>query len=489
MSDHGLFFIESAGAQMKFLLILLVYSGLALASGRTVGNGGDVVFCQGKEGQQSFELLDFYEGRVLRGLKMDLGGSELSVEEKIDKALIRLSRVSPKRAAQYRHQAFTFFSESLFLSDVGLVDVPDSGHIVLPKNCQILQIANQSEPLYPEDRRYVIDKDIWDQLDSDNKVGLILHEIVYREAIAIGHINSISTRLLNSNMTSLRIESMNVQQYTEFLQDLGFTTNTVQGIDVVLNDPQKVNPVFSPHGILLFASVSSAAALDWEGQNLRLRDSVEFYDSGALKKAFLLGIQTVSWLQQEVSLGPYEMSFFPDGKLRALTVDKPVRWASRWVDLVLRSSLRWSSTGNFFQGQVVKGRVWLRDQWVEIKNLAVFHELGMAKEVEFVTPQLMMWNGQRLEWRGRIELNPHGDVINGFLNDTTTEIFTHGSKVSFKAYYPVSFFEDGHEVKSGCLGRTLFIPREWGGPVKYGPGQIIHWDEHGQVRVDENKSC
>jgi hypothetical protein len=474
---------------MIFWMSVLLSSGLAFASGRTVGNGGDVVSCKGSDGTNSLELLDYYEGRVLRGLKVDLGGADVSIDEKLDLALTRLERVSPRRAASYRQQVKSFISETLFLDDVDLVDVPDSGHIILPKNCKILQIANQSEPLYPEDRRFVIDRTLWNQLDKDNQAGLILHEVVYREAISIGHVNSISARLLNSNMTSLRIILMSLQEYTEFLENLGFTTNNIQGIDVVLNDPKKENPFFSPEGVLKFAWVSPKATLDWENQKIHLRDSVEFDDAGHIKKVFLLGVQVVDWLGQLISLGPYEMTFFPDGKLRTVTVNDSLHWISAWADLVLTSSLRWSSTGNFYQGQVVRGQILRRDHWIEIKNFAVFHEAGMAREIELLAPQKIPWKGQNLGWQGRIELNANGDVINGFLDESTTDILTHGSKVSFKRYYPVIFFDDAHEVKSGCLGQRLYWPTPRGIPVKYEPGVIINWDKQGQIQIDPNKSC
>src|SRR5690606_18925272 len=44
---------------------------------------------------------------------------------------------------------------------------------------------------------FLVDKDLWEELDNDNKVALIFHEIIYAEAISYGHLNSLMTRSLN----------------------------------------------------------------------------------------------------------------------------------------------------------------------------------------------------------------------------------------------------------------------------------------------------
>src|SRR5688572_6660468 len=77
-----------------------------------VGNGGDAVVCtKGSfschEGDCSrprpaAELLDIYEARDLRKFEIDLGGTELSVAQKLDRVLARLAVVDPWRAGKYR---------------------------------------------------------------------------------------------------------------------------------------------------------------------------------------------------------------------------------------------------------------------------------------------------------------------------------------------------------------------------------------------------
>src|SRR5689334_11226429 len=74
------------------------------------GNGGDVVFCRGENGKLSATLLDYYEAHS-RDIKLDLGGPELSVRQKVDLVLDRLSAHSPKRVEAYKQRAEPFISD------------------------------------------------------------------------------------------------------------------------------------------------------------------------------------------------------------------------------------------------------------------------------------------------------------------------------------------------------------------------------------------
>ncbi|MBY0414797.1 MAG: hypothetical protein K2Q18_11550, partial [Bdellovibrionales bacterium] len=74
---------------MKNLLCLvcMIY-GTALYAGngdgsRTVGNGGDVIKCPESPTAYSYKILDWYEGSVIRSLNLDLGVTELSLEDKL----------------------------------------------------------------------------------------------------------------------------------------------------------------------------------------------------------------------------------------------------------------------------------------------------------------------------------------------------------------------------------------------------------------------
>ena len=98
-----------------------------------------------------------------------------------------------------------------------LVDIPDSGHIATPHGCEIVQIAVQKEPEFPDEKTFTISKDLWDHqaLDERSKAGLILHEVIYQKALKSSHTDSIKTRYLTSFLTSTKFVPEAVGQYID----------------------------------------------------------------------------------------------------------------------------------------------------------------------------------------------------------------------------------------------------------------------------------
>lgn len=226
-------------ATLIFLTSAFFFSSMrsnTLASendGRVVGNGGSGIVCRKSRSvppwsnpwnghPESVELLDFYEGRLLRGLTLHLGSDQLSLLEKVDLVLSRLTRVSPKRSERYRNQARDFFWDALLLSNETLVSVPDTFHLTVPKDCTVEQIAIQREPRFPEDKRYLINKELWDAMNLEHQTGLVLHEIIYREAIGVGQKDSVNTRYFLSRLVSSETPFENEKDFTDFLTLIGF---------------------------------------------------------------------------------------------------------------------------------------------------------------------------------------------------------------------------------------------------------------------------
>ena len=191
-------------------------SGVSLA-GHEVGNGGDAIVCRSPDnGIRTAELLDIYEARELRRIPMNLVSFEMNA--KIEEALLRLARFSPLRAARYREQIRTFFAEALFVKDVELYDIPDSDDLFFPLGCKPEQLVIQIKPYFPEDPRYVVNQNIWDALDANSRATMLLHEVIYREAIENGHENSRATRYYNSMLFSGRVENFSLENYVGLMQ-------------------------------------------------------------------------------------------------------------------------------------------------------------------------------------------------------------------------------------------------------------------------------
>lgn len=177
------------------MLFLMGFSVSAFADenlmgGDRVGNGGDVVIC-GKK----IELLDIYEARV-SGYEIKKPAGK-TYQEMIKSLLqTNLQPIQPKRTAKYLKFLETFESEAQFLPGIKLSDVDDAGMVAIPTGCDLKQIAIQlSDDERPAGKkRYTVSLDLWNKLDEFNKMSLVLHEIIYREAIEHKSSNSMVVR-------------------------------------------------------------------------------------------------------------------------------------------------------------------------------------------------------------------------------------------------------------------------------------------------------
>lgn len=232
---------------MKRLLLsmLLLATPFAHSGEGDKGNGGDVIECPTASGGKTYELADYYEARTRRTNKVsiELGPRELNYQEKVNYALNRMAQVAPHRAKLYQVWFSTFLQETEFVSGEELVDIPDSSLLSIPKNCKIRQAAVQ---LADKDilfglTRYTINGDIWEQLDSTQKAGLVLHELIYREAIGAGHGSSLRVRYLNSLISSAELNriyatSSDMEVYNLF-ESLGFKHVDIRGLNVRIDGP------------------------------------------------------------------------------------------------------------------------------------------------------------------------------------------------------------------------------------------------------------
>ena len=177
---------------MKFLsLIILFVSHAVLAGGSIAGNGGDVVTCPAETGQPSIQMLDYYEYFFIEQQRVQFGDPSEDFQWKVSHVLDWLDIYSPFRAALYRSRFNIFLANTTFVNQ-DLVDIPDSLHFVMPTGCRIQQLAIQEHTKTPI--LYTIDQRLWSQLDEITKAGLVLHELIYGEALDYGQINSINAR-------------------------------------------------------------------------------------------------------------------------------------------------------------------------------------------------------------------------------------------------------------------------------------------------------
>lgn len=220
---------------MKSFLVLLFISGNAFAMGDfparpfgdQVGNGGKLIVCRNQDDEiTSTKLLDFYESEILYGLSPAFVGATFI--EKAANATDRLARVDPRRSSQYGQQVAGFLRNTRFVTSP-LMETPDSDHIIAPPvGCKIEQVAIQLRPSFPQDRLFTINLALWDTMTEIDKAGLVLHEVIYVEAIARGHKNSIGVRYINAYLASGRIDELNQSEYFDLMSASKLRTMRVE---------------------------------------------------------------------------------------------------------------------------------------------------------------------------------------------------------------------------------------------------------------------
>lgn len=313
-----------------FILVFIYFFQFSAKATHRIGNGGDMVVCP-----NSLEVLDFYEARTQRGVNLDIANHGTTIDEKVNFILARLGRVSPHRAQIYSQQYAQFFSEANFLEGVGLVDIPDSDHIAFPVGCKVEQTVVQVQNPLPGQKRYTINGDLWKKMDETSKAGMILHEIVYREAIGYGQDNSIAARYLNGLLASTEMDTITQEQFNQLLQQLDYKKADMDGQWVLLQYRDKPAPMkFYPNGHLQMAYLDPDTVLQVNGASISIAESGQtgvgveaiqgpiafFYQDGSLSSfacattcgPFKVGIQKIT------SSGQTEL--FPDGSLKFASI-------------------------------------------------------------------------------------------------------------------------------------------------------------------------
>ena len=214
----------------------MCFAFIANASFDRKGNGGDALVCYNSNGNiRSVELLDYYEALQKQRIEsIELGEKEWGFHEKVLYALNRLEAIDYLRAQKYKQWYKDFFNQDELTWGENLVNIADTGALSIPNNCEIKQIAVQESPSLPGDKRYIISKSLWSLMDEDNKAGLILHELIYREVISEErcgglddieekhvcsqlHLNSKRVRYYNSLISSSAMAEMSEREYHQFL--------------------------------------------------------------------------------------------------------------------------------------------------------------------------------------------------------------------------------------------------------------------------------
>jgi hypothetical protein len=219
----------------QLLILLIIMVSFNAQAGFRRGNGESVLIC-GQDGQKTYQVLDLFEAqsRYNFTLQLAVGSDEY---QKAQGIIDRFGRLNPSRQKIYSQWLKTFESETQFIDGLNIVGIPDVGVSYIPDSCELKQMIVQVEPLTKFERRYTIDLRIWKSMDMDQRAAAIVHELIYREAISFEnqHNSSEPTRLMNAFVHSTLMEKVSLQDWIEFVQDLGFHRTDAHGYPIKLN--------------------------------------------------------------------------------------------------------------------------------------------------------------------------------------------------------------------------------------------------------------
>lgn len=306
---------------MKFFtfFIFLLTSIPYIWAGDRAGTGAYMyVFKDPKTGKKYGELVDVYEARLSLGMNVNLKLSKETkaiilrrikyhikfdkwtltnnrkqiehfyVMAKIDLALSRLRKIDPVRANQYREAALKFRSLAVFKDKIVLQPMGELGATVYPEGYRPIPVISRDHPLLLPGKRYMVDSDEYDLMDSDNKAATILHEITYDDFVLNhGHKNSQQSRRFNAYLFSGKIQSLSRAQLIEkYKNEFKVNYMYIDGIPTLLNES---TPQFHPNGRLAKVTIPKGLKLIYyrSERNLSWLGSgdVEFFEDGNIRYA------------------------------------------------------------------------------------------------------------------------------------------------------------------------------------------------------------
>lgn len=355
----------------------LAIPGISWA-GNGVLNGGPVfAYPKGAARYDRAEVVDYHFGQEDWGLPPDLGDFQAPHMAKVEFVLNRLKRLSPDRARKYLEWAKDFDQNSVLKENVTLTRIPDDNLKYTPASADAVQIVIQSEPQFPEDRRYMVSKDLWQLLNEESRAGLILHEVIYREAIQSGQTNSYLTQYFNAYISSGKIDELDQSQFNELLRRVGFKTVEIAGLEYQVQSLE-----FYPGGQVKKGDLTHSQIWSHMGLPLQVRREVEFYSNGRIKSAFSGGRSLVQILGKTVAITGESFEFLEDGSLKRGVLEKPETWAYQGLQIVIENR----RDVEFYSGVLLKraylgcsSQVWIQEKPIRICGLVHFHEDGSLK--------------------------------------------------------------------------------------------------------------
>ncbi len=226
---------------MKFMTVGLLLQTLSVNAfaGDKGGNGGDAVICP-----QGIYMLDSVES-ARRAQPLLIPSSEMTLQSKIDLLIKRLDSKDPVLAKDLMARSKVMINdienyertgeseqENISFTTGDLVNIADEGATYVPDGCKIEQLIIQNKSPLPGDKKFLIQANIWNRMELDEKAAGVIHEAIYGYLIDNNIYNSPSTRYLNGLIISDRISSIKTTEYFSLLSKLSFPRKRIPNFDL-----------------------------------------------------------------------------------------------------------------------------------------------------------------------------------------------------------------------------------------------------------------
>ena len=233
---------------------IILFSPLTLLA----SNGGDAIVCYDRPFSSKAKIIraqlkDFWEHSQTSVHQLDIP-AQGNFTNRARKILERLSQVDPIRGKRLLEKLENITQTVAFLDDSSIQEVDDSTSRITSVemlNCYDRQAAVQIQNPGPYEKAILIDGQIFDKMDENHKAGLILHELLYQEAVSFaGEKNSDRTREFNFLINSSYMNDLNVLSYTSDLARLkmnfGRGEFVINGLQVSQNRSNQLFELLRP---------------------------------------------------------------------------------------------------------------------------------------------------------------------------------------------------------------------------------------------------
>ncbi|WP_408096739.1 hypothetical protein ACJVC5_17015 [Peredibacter sp. HCB2-198] len=192
------------------------------------GNSGFTLIC---DDPQDNKFFDAWEAEHRYGMIPDypeVTSECYTTSQCLASALVVARKFLKRLPEKTDIRDYAFYRISNFMAEVAIKDniviipVDDIGTGMIPKNCTLRQTIVQKEPIFEEDRRYIISNDYWKLLTTEQRGVGIVHEILYGyySILKIKPINSEKVRYLNALIISGKVEEMSPASFQKVMNQV-----------------------------------------------------------------------------------------------------------------------------------------------------------------------------------------------------------------------------------------------------------------------------